>query len=62
MLLVLNAGDEPCTLELPLADRNVWRNLYTSNEVESRQNKLTLDLEAYGFSLLQMEVKQPAEA
>ncbi|OMF63519.1 alpha-glycosidase [Paenibacillus sp. FSL R5-0766] len=62
MLLVLNAGDEPCTLELPLADRNVWRNLFTSNTVEARQNKLTLDLEAYGFSLMQLEVKQPAEA
>lgn len=62
MLLVLNAGDEPCTLELPFGDRNIWRNLFTSNTVEAQQNKLTLDLEAYGFSLLQMEIKQPAKA
>ncbi|MNW71121.1 hypothetical protein D3C74_507790 [compost metagenome] len=62
MLLVLNASDEPCTLELAWGDRNVWRDLHTSSPVEAKQNKLTLDLAAYGFSLLQLEAKQPAEA
>ena len=62
MLLVINASNEPRTLELGWGDHNVWRDLYTAASVEARQNKLTLDLEAYGFSLLQCEVKQPAEA
>ena len=62
MLLVLNASDEPRKLELGWADHNVWRDLYTTAPVEARQNKLALDLGAYGFSLLQCEAKQPAEA
>lgn len=62
MVLVINASDEPRKLELGWGDHNVWRDLYTAASVEARQNKLTLELGAYGFSLLQCEVKQPAEA
>jgi len=62
MLLVINASDESRKLELGWVDHNVWRDLFTSTPVEARQNKLTLDLAAYGFSLLQCEAKQPAEA
>lgn len=62
MVLVINASDEPRKLELGWGDHNVWRDLYTAASVEARQNKLTLELEAYGFSLLQCEAKQPAEA
>ncbi|MBU5353329.1 alpha-glycosidase [Paenibacillus barcinonensis] len=62
VLLVLNASDEPRKLELARGNHNVWRDLHASSTVEARQNKLTLDLAAYGFSLLQLEAKQPTEA
>ena len=62
ILLVMNASDEPCKLELGWGDQHIWRDLFASVPVEARQNKLPLDLAAYGFSLLQLEVKQPAEA
>ncbi|SEK82593.1 alpha-glycosidase [Paenibacillus sp. OK003] len=60
-VLVLNASEEPRSMELPL-HQGTWRNVFPATARETQQNKLKLDLEAYGFSLLQLDVKSHVKA
>ncbi|WP_145049274.1 glycoside hydrolase family 13 protein [Paenibacillus xylanexedens] len=53
-VLILNADDQPCSLDLTLSVDGTWHDVF-NNDLFKTDQKNQLQIEAYGFRLLQLK-------